>query len=279
MGSRGAGRWHLNCIDNPLLNQRFDFRHDSDCYLHRGLPRFRPLRNGSITIRWLKGSLTSVQPGFTSTAGCPCWMEPPLRNSWADKIIAVVAIYPFALMTYRSYNSGIMDIPRTLFVFQMMLFVCTMLIRRSAERVTTNLWYWAVAVVASYYNFLAATMLRGGVIVAPAWLINSLAILAIWIAIFARLSLGRNIGLLPAQRKIVTGGAYRYVRHPIYTAILLTSFSCALSCFSLINLLVMSVGCGFWVVKTFMEESFLSQDPEYASYMARVRWRWLPGIV
>ena len=128
-------------------------------------------------------------------------MEPPLRNSWADKIIAVVAIYPFALMTYRSYNSGIMDIPRTLFVFQMMLFVCTMLIRRSAERVTTNLWYWAVAVVASYYNFLAATMLRGGVIVAPAWLINSLAILAIWIAIFARLSLGRTSDCYPLSAK------------------------------------------------------------------------------
>ena len=77
----------------------------------------------------------------------------------------------------------------------------------------------------------------------------------------------------------MTRGAYRYVRHPIYTAISLTSFSFALSCFSLINLLVMSVGCGFWVVQTFMEESFLSQDPEYASFMARVRWRWFPGIV
>lgn len=68
-------------------------------------------------------------------------MEPPLRNPWGGKIIAVVGVYPFALMTYRWCNSEIMDIPRTLFVFQMMLFVCTMLIRRSAGRVTTNLWY------------------------------------------------------------------------------------------------------------------------------------------
>jgi len=202
-----------------------------------------------------------------------------LGRSWVDKAIAVLASIPCAWLTYACIWAGLMSVPRALFFAQVSLFVLTMLIRRNPVRITANPWFWVVAFVASYYGFLTATLVRGGITVAPSWVNNSLGALGLWIAIFARLSLGRNIGLVPAQRRIVTGGAYRYMRHPIYTAHFLCSIGFALSSFSVINVLVIAVGCGLWVVKTFMEEAFLSQDPKYAAYMRRVRWRWLPGLV
>ena len=202
-----------------------------------------------------------------------------LSRSWVDKSVAVLASVPCAWLTYDCIRAGLMNVPRALFFAQVSLFVFTMLIRRNPVRISADPWFWVVAFVASYYGFFTAALVRGGASVAPAWVNNSLAASGMWIAIFARLSLGRNIGLVPAQRKIVTGGAYRYVRHPIYTAHFLCSLGFALSCWSLTNVLLIATGSGLWVIKTFMEESFLSQDPAYAAYMQRVRWRWFPGLV
>jgi protein-S-isoprenylcysteine O-methyltransferase Ste14 len=201
-----------------------------------------------------------------------------LSRSWVDKSLALLASLPCAWVTYNCIRAGLMNIPRALFFAQVFLFVLTMLIRRNPVRVSADPWYWVVAFIATYYGFLTASLLRGGVGVAPAWVSNSLAVAGLWIAIFARLSLGRNIGLVPAQRQIVTGGAYRYVRHPIYSAHFLCSLGFALSCYSLTNAILIALGCAFWVLKTFMEEAFLSQDPQYAAYTQRVRWRWFPGL-
>ena len=195
-----------------------------------------------------------------------------------DKAIAVLACAPGVWFAYGCYKAGLMNIPRALFFAEMALFVLTMLIRRNPVRVSADPSYWLVAFCATYYGFALPSLLRGGVFIAPILVCNVLAILGVWVSIFARLSLGRNIGLVPAQRKIVTGGAYRYVRHPIYTAHFLCSLAFGLSCFSPLNALAIGLGCGFWMIKTFMEESFLSRDPQYAAYVRTVRWRWFPGV-
>jgi protein-S-isoprenylcysteine O-methyltransferase Ste14 len=196
-----------------------------------------------------------------------------------DKCFAALAAYPCFWIAYADYKQGLMNIPRALFFTQAALFVLTMLIRRSPVRISSDPWFWAVACVNSYYNLLTAGLLRAGVPIAPGLCVNGLAVLGVWIAIFARLSLGRNIGLVPAQRKIVTSGMYRYVRHPIYSGYLISAISWALSCFSVVNAIAIGFGIAVCVIKTYMEEAFLSQDAEYAAYMARVRWRWLPGLL
>jgi protein-S-isoprenylcysteine O-methyltransferase Ste14 len=201
-----------------------------------------------------------------------------LSSPWLDKTIAVVACYPWIHLVYGCYQAGLMNVPRALFSGEMALFVFTMLIRRRPVRITPDPLYWFVTLAASYYGFLLPTMLGGGVRVVPGLASNVLAVLGVSIAIFARLSLGRNIGLVPAQRRIVTSGAYRYVRHPIYTAHFLCSLAFGLSCYSVVNALAIALGCGLWVVKTFMEEAFLAEDGEYAAYMKRVHWRWFPGL-
>jgi len=225
------------------------------------------------TAAGYEGTLSPAKP-LTIPARFIAFVSRP----WVDKIIAVAVSVPAFWVAYDCYKAGMMDIPRALFFVQAALFVLTMLVRRNPVRISTNPWFWAVASINSYYNLVTAGLLRGGVHVVPVSLINFLAIFGIWVAIFARLSLGRNIGLVPAQRKIVTKGMYRYMRHPIYSGYFLCAISWGLSCFSLLNALVIGFGCLMFVIKTLMEESFLSEDPEYAAYMKRVRWRWFPGL-
>jgi hypothetical protein len=90
--------------------------------------------------------------------------------------------------------------------------------------------------------------------------------------------LGRNIGFVPAQREIVTVGAYRYMRHPIYTGLILRFLAVALRIYGPRNAALLATAVFWMIVKSFVEESFLRADPQYAAYMTTVRARWIPSF-
>jgi protein-S-isoprenylcysteine O-methyltransferase Ste14 len=69
------------------------------------------------------------------------------------------------------------------------------------------------------------------------------------------------------------------MRHPIYTGVYFSFAALALQNWSPINATIFAVGAGLFVIKSFVEEDFLRQEPEYAAYMHAVPWRWLPGII
>jgi protein-S-isoprenylcysteine O-methyltransferase Ste14 len=84
---------------------------------------------------------------------------------------------------------------------------------------------------------------------------------------------------VPAQRDIVVRGAYRFMRHPIYSGVFIEFLAEGLAYYSLRNLLITG-GAIFWfAIKSLAEESFLKKDAAYAAYMERVRWRWFPGLI
>lgn len=226
----------------------------------------------------LLGAAGPAEKFIPQNSSLPAALLRAMARPWVDKAIAAVVSVPALWVAYGCYRDGLMNVPRGLFFAQAALYVLTMVTRRSPVRISNNLWFWVVASLNTYYNLLTAGLVRGGSAIAPASLINTLAVLGIWIVLLGRLSLGRNIGLVPAQRRIVTTGMYRYVRHPIYTAYFFCALSLWASCCSWLNTLVIGVGCFLYVLKTFMEESFLRQDPEYAAYMKKVRWRWFPGL-
>src|SRR5262249_61462688 len=98
---------------------------------------------------------------------------------------------------------------------------------------------------------------------------NGLAPASLFVSLFARLSLGRNIGFVPAQRELVTSYAYSLVRHPIYTGLFLSLTGFVLRAWSPTNLLLTAVPAVLFVVKSFMEESFLGDDPASWHYIQR----------
>jgi protein-S-isoprenylcysteine O-methyltransferase Ste14 len=110
------------------------------------------------------------------------------------------------------------------------------------------------------------------------WAVRGLAILAAVILIVARISLGRSIGFVPANRGIVSTGAYGVVRHPIYTGIFVALAGFIVRSYTPVNLALAATLILLFMIKSVVEEHVLKVDAEYADYMRRVRWWWLPGI-
>jgi len=202
-----------------------------------------------------------------------------LGNPWVDRTIAVLAALPFGYVLWIDLHAGRLTIPRFAIIFQLSLLIVTMLIRLPPVRVTTNPLFWFIAFVASYYGFLTASFTGSGRPLVPAAMTDGLSVVSVLADVYARLSLGRNIGFVPAQRRLVLTGAYRLVRHPIYSALFLAEVCVILESFSWLNLALSIVFLGLFVIKTLMEESFLRVDPAYERYMREVPYRWVPGIV
>ncbi len=91
-------------------------------------------------------------------------------------------------------------------------------------------------------------------------------------------SLNRSLGLLPAHRGIKSGGLYRFVRHPLYTAYTITLAGYLVSNLSIYNTIIVIAGTAFMVMRIRCEEDLLRQYPVYASYADKTRWRLIPSV-
>lgn len=202
-----------------------------------------------------------------------------LGKPWVDRTIALLAALPFGYVLWIDIRAGHLTIPRFAIIFQLSLLIVTLLIRTPPVRVTANPLFWLVAFVASYYGFLTTSFAGSGRALVPALMTDSLSLVSVLADVYARLSLGRNIGFVPAQRRLVLTGPYRFVRHPIYSALFLAEACVILESFSWLNLALSVVFLGLFVIKALMEESFLRVDPAYERYMREVRYRWIPGIL
>ena len=97
-------------------------------------------------------------------------------------------------------------------------------------------------------------------------------------AIYAVLVLGRSISILPEARKLVTGGPYALVRHPLYLGEMIAVAGVALQFLSGWSLLLLGLVWAFQLQRMKYEERVLFQSfPEYGDYMARTA-RLVPGV-
>lgn len=98
------------------------------------------------------------------------------------------------------------------------------------------------------------------------------------IQIRAKVSLGRRVGMVPADRGINRGGPYQLVRHPMYAGYILSDIGFFLLNPTLWNASVYSVALVLQILRILAEERFLAQNAEYREYMQSVRYRLIPGI-
>jgi protein-S-isoprenylcysteine O-methyltransferase Ste14 len=104
--------------------------------------------------------------------------------------------------------------------------------------------------------------------------------LALWVAglafaVWARLYIGRNWGMpmtRRAQPGLVTTGPYRFVRHPIYSGILLAVIGTALAT-TLWALIAAALVGAFFAFSATREEKFLAGEfpDSYPAYQARTK--------
>jgi protein-S-isoprenylcysteine O-methyltransferase Ste14 len=133
-----------------------------------------------------------------------------------------------------------------------------------------------VSVIASFGAALIS--LEPGVAVIPVYVAAPLQLMALSFVIWGKISLGRSFAILPANRGVMTGGAYQLVRHPIYAGYLTGHVLFLLSAFSFYNLAVYAVITFLQLYRILREEALLATLPEYREYMNRVPYRLFYGI-
>jgi len=87
----------------------------------------------------------------------------------------------------------------------------------------------------------------------------------------AFVTLGRSFALLPAVRKIVTDGPFRFIRHHAYTG----EFLMILSQTNFVASWLMIIVLSLIVMRILAEESILKTDGVYQEYLETVKWRLL----
>ena len=97
--------------------------------------------------------------------------------------------------------------------------------------------------------------------------------------IWTLLSLRRSMGITPANRGIKTGGPYRFIRHPLYTFVIVSQAGLWLEYPSVFNAVVLFTAIVFKSVMIINEERVLREDPAYVEYSRRVRHRAIPGVL
>ena len=118
-----------------------------------------------------------------------------------------------------------------------------------------------------------------GQMIAPDWVTAPLIWTGTAIALAAKLSLRRSFGLVPANRGVKSGGAYRFVRHPMYTGYVLNHIGFMLLYFSFWNVAVYAITWVLLYLRAIEEERFLLQDPLYVDYARTVKARIVPGLI
>jgi protein-S-isoprenylcysteine O-methyltransferase Ste14 len=206
---------------------------------------------------------------------CPFDLIPPKT---LDRLIGTVAVSPFMYDLWVTAHKTPISFENVLLMIELAILAATMVTRHPPNRVTRNPLFWLLAFVASYWGVFMLHVYEPGERIAPVSITLSISVLSSIVAIWARLSLGRNIGFVPAERRIVSTGAYGFVRHPIYTSLFLGLLAVDLAQFSWKNVALDTIWLALWVIKSLVEESFLSASAQYVTYMKKIRWRWIPGL-
>jgi protein-S-isoprenylcysteine O-methyltransferase Ste14 len=163
------------------------------------------------------------------------------------------------------------------FTAQSLLIAGVFLLRRQHLALERNPRSQAVALLAflSGAGFMGRQPTAGPELLA---LSRGVVLAANLLGIGALLSLGRSFGVLIAWRGLASRGLYSLVRHPMYGADILLRAGFTLSHLTPLTLALFATSAGLYVWRALLEERFLSREPEYRAYMARVPRRFIPFV-
>ena len=149
-----------------------------------------------------------------------------------------------------------------------------LVIRRDPDETEHSWQTWTTTT----FGTLAPFLLRPIDATADILLGEVLQVAAFSMQIVALLYLNRSIGLLPAHRGIKSSGLYGWVRHPLYTAYVVTYLGYWLNNQSLTNAVIVVAGTAFLVMRIHYEEALLFKYADYTRYAERIRWRLIPSV-
>ena len=138
-------------------------------------------------------------------------------------------------------------------------------------------------IIAVLGTFAVASILYFPAIVLPLWLQGTavgLIIAGNALSFLVLLRLGRSFSIMPEARSLITTGPYAVVRHPLY---LVEELAIVGLLIQFASPFALGLGIAHLVLqymRTEYEEQVLSESfPDYGAYRAKVRWRFIPGLL
>lgn len=218
----------------------------------------------------LPGTETGFQSGLQSSA---------VLTDLREGLFRFIALAVAAIFVYRGVRHLVIDPGRLnillLMISDALTFIWLLLARRPIVRDWSPFTVF-ISLTAGFGSGFVS--LQDGAAVIPLYIAAPLQFLALWLVIWGKMSLGRSFAILPANRGVVTGGAYRFVRHPIYAGYLAGHVLFLMSSFSVYNFTVYAIITLFQIHRILREERILALTQEYRDYLGRVRYRLCPGI-
>jgi protein-S-isoprenylcysteine O-methyltransferase Ste14 len=157
--------------------------------------------------------------------------------------------------------------------------IIVLLALRHTPRAKTSGLVPRVAAVAGTYLSVGIVLLPAAELSAPLYLTATFLILGGTVfALYSALKLGRSISMLPEARRLVTGGPYAVIRHPLYLGEAIALVGLTLQFLSPWAVAIFGLQCACQIVRITSEERVLaSAFPEYRNYMTHTA-RLLPYI-
>jgi protein-S-isoprenylcysteine O-methyltransferase Ste14 len=159
----------------------------------------------------------------------------------------------------------------TIFLSALVYFSLT---RPMPKQVNISLYDWAIALGATYLVLLV----RPAAQVHDYPLLLGVQLFGMCVSLVGLFSLNKSFGLVAANRGIKTRGMYRVVRHPIYAGYFLSYGAFLAQNMTARNAVIYALCVMLELLRIVAEERVLSQDPAYAAYARRTRWRVLPLV-
>ena len=187
--------------------------------------------------------------------------------------LTIISVGVSALIRLNSIN-GFIDILRILVCICNLMMGVLLIFRKEAEfeMPPFSKPYWLGMVVCNIIVFKYTNDLP--VISFPSLL---LVIGASW-TILSLCTLGKQFALFPTNPKIVTKGAYKLVRHPIYLGESVMLIACFLSNVSWLSSIVLIIFIVFLYLRINLEEQVMAKRNEYYDYQKKVKWKLLPYV-
>ena len=197
-------------------------------------------------------------------------------RKFADYLLFGVTLTELAVLFPMTPTFTFVD---WIYVSQHLLVLAIALTRPPPRAQDHSLASSAAVVVAYTYPYAQVAYLRW-VPGDPAWDMGGLVLvtLAACLSLASLLTLGRWFGVRPALRGLAMTGPYRLVRHPMYLAYLLADIGYNLQEWNVATLLLVAAGWMSLLYRIHAEERVLSRHADWPNYVARVRYRIVPGL-
>jgi protein-S-isoprenylcysteine O-methyltransferase Ste14 len=103
------------------------------------------------------------------------------------------------------------------------------------------------------------------------WFMTMATLLTVW----GMWTLRRSFSITVEARELVTGGPYRFLRHPIYAGEILATATVAVWRYSWLNMAALILFVILQLARARMEEEKLKRNfPAYEEYAKKVWWVW-----